>query len=147
MLSTMPYLKTPPVTSLKEWGTEQDIHPNIHWLRWKAIRKCRSRLRTKVVQPSKNEITKLHMFAFVAIPFYDICTFFCTCIQTIHPVPCEVVFTAYRTRYNWKPGSFPCCSIHVIELFKGFIETIVTNQEIFDVSDLASWLAAFNQTF
>jgi len=40
-----------------------------------------------VVQPSKNEITKLRTFAFVAIPFYDICTFFCTCIQTIHPVP------------------------------------------------------------
>lgn len=38
----------------------------------------------------------------------------------------------------------PSCSIHIIELVKGFIKTMVANQKIPNASHLACWFAAFN---
>lgn len=83
----MPYflnLKSSSSSLQEEWEIEQDVHHIIYWSHSKSNFNISFKT---VVQPSKNEVTQLCRFAFMAISLYNICTFFHTCIQTIHPVP------------------------------------------------------------
>lgn len=55
-----------------------------------------------------------------------------------------MVFIKILNNVRGKIHNIPSCSMHIIELVKSFIKTVMASQKIPDVSHLTCWFAAFH---